>query len=109
MSDQRYFLCVCQYGHCRSVALARCLHSRKLNAVAVGTSTAGKETLRMLCIGAHRVLLLDDALAGSLPAEARGKTVSFHVGPDRWVNPYNQELAKILEGMVNAKAGELGL
>jgi hypothetical protein len=30
------YLCICQYGHCRSVALARVLHGYHINAVAMG-------------------------------------------------------------------------
>lgn len=35
------WLCLCQYGHSRSVALARLLHSRGIPAVAAGVWTGG--------------------------------------------------------------------
>jgi len=95
-------LCVCQYGHSRSVALARELHSRGVVAVACGVATAGSG-LRRLAEWATHVALLDDALRGSIPAEAVSKLVSFHVGPDRWVNPYHPELRSILADMVDAR------
>lgn len=99
-------LCVCQYGHSRSVALARELHSRGVAAVACGVATAGS-ALPTLAEWATVVALLDDALRGSIPASAASKLMSFHVGPDRWVNPYNAELRSILADMVDAKLGTI--
>ena len=95
-------LCVCQYGHSRSVALARALHARKVPAVACGVATAGS-ALATLTAWAEHVLLLDDALRGAIPVADVGKVISFHVGPDRWVNPYNAELAAILSAMIDER------
>lgn len=100
------FLCVCQYGHSRSVALARRLHARHVPAIAAGVGTAGP-WFPQLCAWASHVLLLDDALRGSIPAEHAAKVVSFHVGPDRWVNPYHPELAELLERMVDERLPQL--
>lgn len=96
------FLCVCQYGHSRSVALARRLHARHVPAIACGVATAGP-WLFPLCDWASHVLLLDDALRGAIPAASVAKVVSFNVGPDRWVNPYHPELADVLEKMIDER------
>lgn len=95
-------LCVCQYGHSRSVALARQLHGRKVAAIACGVATAGP-WLFPLCDWASHVLLLDDALRGAIPAASVSKIVSFNVGPDRWVNPYHPELADLLAKMIDER------
>ena len=95
-----FILCVCQYGHSRSVALARALHARSYDAVAAGTATAGA-ALPILAEEATDIFLLDDALRGYIPKEFQGKIVSFHVGPDRWVNPYHPELRAILDAMLD--------
>lgn len=101
-SNALRFLCVCQYGHSRSVALARRLHARHVPAIACGVSTAGPWLIPLTDWASH-VLLLDDALRGAIPAAHGGKVVSFHVGPDRWVNPYHPELAALLETMIDQR------
>lgn len=101
-SEALRFLCVCQYGHSRSVALARRLHSRHVPAIACGVATAGPWLPSLLGWASH-VLLLDDALRGAIPVEHAAKVVSFHVGPDRWVNPYHPELAALLEAMIDQR------
>lgn len=98
MSDK--ILCLCQYGHSRSVALAREFHGRNIAAVAMGVGTAGP-WLDAACEAATAICLLDDALIGAIAERHRHKVTSFHVGADRWVNPYHPELAAILRPMVS--------
>lgn len=102
-----FLLCVCQYGHSRSVALARALHARGYSAVAAGTATAGA-ALAVLAEEAERILLLDEALRGAIPPKYHDKIISFHVGPDKWVNPYHPELRMILDTMLNGRFPPIG-
>lgn len=98
------YLCVCQYGHSRSVALARVLHGCRQTAVACGHATAGT-ALPVLCGWADKILILDDGFRGHIPKEHWHKVVSMHVGPDRWVNPYHPELNAMLTEMVEKRLG----
>lgn len=87
------FLCICQAGHSRSVALARALHARQYQAVAIGCQTS-PDAIAPLAEWADMVFLIDCPLE-RIPAPLRGKCVDFYIGPDRWVNPYHPELAEI--------------
>ena len=93
------FLCVCQYGHSRSVALCRVLHSRGIGAVAVGVGTNGG-AIAPLAEWADVIAVLQPAFASHVPEAHRHKIADFDVGPDRWSNPYNQELLDILREKV---------
>ena len=95
------FLCVCQYGHSRSVALTRVLHGRGYHAVAVGVGTAGT-AFPVLCGFADTILLLDKQLIPYVAPWA-GKVTLMDVGPDVWSNPYNADLLDLLGGMVDDK------
>lgn len=99
-----FFLCVCQYGHSRSVALCRALHARNMRAVAAGTATAGI-ALALLAEESQSIFLLDDSLRDKIPKEYQHKIVSFHVGADRWVNPYHPELRDILDKKLDLHFG----
>lgn len=93
------YLCICQYGHSRSVALARVLHSFKQEAIAAGVGTSGA-WLETLCHHADRILILETTFLNYIPKLHQWKVMPFHVGPDRWVNPYNPELNAMLRDMV---------
>lgn len=95
-------LCVCQYGHSRSVAACRAFHARGVPTVACGVATSGS-ALTVLAEWADRICVLDDALSGAIPLTYRDKIVSLHVGPDRWVNPYNAELREIIETLIDER------
>ncbi len=92
-------LCICTYGHSRSVALTRILHELKHPAVAIGYSTSGDAAVP-LSQWADVIALLSPEARCCIPAEHARKIVDFNVGPDRWSNPYNQELLGILGKMV---------
>lgn len=54
--------------------------------------------MERLCDWADVVALLCETMVEAIPTEHRHKvTTHFAVGPDRWSNPYNQELLSILE------------
>lgn len=94
------WLCICQWGHSRSVALARVLHGRGEAAVAIGAGSSG-DAIIPLSAWADRIALLEPGFKRYVPEEHWHKVVNFNVGPDRWSNPYNQELLAILSKMVD--------
>jgi hypothetical protein len=98
-----FFLCVCQYGHSRSVALAREFHKRGFNAVAVGVGTAGKEAIAALSEQAIRICVLEPHYENAIPVEDRNRVWVFNVGRDKWSNPYSPELAGILSKMLDER------
>jgi hypothetical protein len=101
------WLCVCQYGHSRSVALARVLHGCGETAVAIGWHTSGN-AIGTLGEWADRIIVLQADFARFVPHQYRQKLVAaelFDVGPDRWVNPYHTELNAILRERVQIHLG----
>jgi predicted protein tyrosine phosphatase len=103
-NPQDKYLCICAYGHSRSVCLTRVLHELDRVAVAIGWSTAG-DALPRLCEWADKILVIDQHANHRIPQEHKGKVVNFDVGPDRWVNPYSQDLHTIFKKMVQEKLG----
>lgn len=93
--DRRKFVCICSWGHCRSVALAKLLHERGHDAVAIGTQRSGTAAA-LLCEWADIICTLQPQFAEVVPAAHRGKIVCLDVGPDVWSNPYNQDLRQLL-------------
>ncbi len=102
--DKPLYLCVCRYGHSRSVALCRVLHAKGQQAIAVGWMT-GHEWLPLLCNNANKILLLERKDINLIPVEYREKVMEFHVGPDVWSNPYDKALYTLLEQMVKERLG----
>lgn len=99
-NEGRRWLCVCTYGHSRSVALVRELHHHGIPAVACGHATAG-DGLYTLSGWADVIALVAGEGLTRIPENCRHKVVSFDVGPDRWSNPYNAELAGIMRDKLN--------
>lgn len=96
------YLCICQWGHSRSVALTRVLHGKGQQAVAVGWA-GGSTAIDTLSKWADKILVLESSFASYVPENQRHKVVDFHVGVDRWSNPYNQDLLNLLKGMVEER------
>lgn len=94
------YLCVCQYGHSRSVACARGLHGRGVVAVACGWMTAGS-ALPVLCEWADKIIVLCGHAPSRIPTKFHAKLVTFPVGSDKWSNPYHPELQQVIEGMIS--------
>lgn len=90
------YLCICQYGHSRSVAMCRELHRRKLEAVACGYGTA-PSAIAVLGEWADRILILASEYTIRLPElkHLQQKVIYVPIGPDKWSNPYHPELAEI--------------
>lgn len=100
------FLCICQYGHSRSVALCRVLHGKGFPAVAAGFGTSG-DAIAVLSEWADVVALMTPEGVYQIPTEQRHKiTKAFEIGPDKWSNPYNQELLAILKEKVETFLNE---
>lgn len=93
MSETRW-LCICHYGHSRSVALARVLHGQKLPAVAAGWTSSG-DALTTLSAWADIIALMTPDGLAKIPPEHRHKVHDFNIGPDAWSNPYHPELLAI--------------
>lgn len=89
------FLCICQCGHSRSVAMTRVLHHLGYPAVAIGAEHSG-DAINQLAPWADKIIVMELRFAGFVPSHLRDRVVVFDVGPDRWSNPYNQELLGIL-------------
>ncbi len=100
------FLCICQWGHSRSVALCRVLHGLGHGAVAIGECSNGG-AIHPLSEWADKILVLQPMFADAVPQQHRVKIIDFDVGPDRWSNPYNQELLEILRQMVTLNLPDL--
>jgi len=93
------FLCICQYGHSRSVALARVLHGRGHQAVPVGAGTS-PAAIPLLADWADHIVIVQPQFLSAVPAAYHKRTKLFDVGRDRWSNPYNTELLDIFTKMV---------
>lgn len=94
------FLCVCQYGHSRSAALVRILHGLKMAAVCIGYETDYGDVSIPLSEWADTIFLFCPEALDIIPSEHHSKVVDFNIGPDKWSNPYNQELLKIVRDKV---------
>lgn len=92
MSMSSKFLCICTYGHSRSVAMARVLHHNSLQAVAMGTATAGQQAFDLMTDWADVILLAEAWHIGSVPRKNHPKVVDLKIGEDKWSNPYNADL-----------------
>lgn len=94
------FLCICQYGHSRSVALARLLHGLGHEAVAIGHATA-PSSLPALGAWAKWVLVVDKGAWGRVrQCGLDAKAFDFDIGPDRWQNPYSPEMKNLFMGLM---------
>ena len=91
-------LCICQYGHSRSAALAQVFHHLGHAAVAIGVGTSG-DAVFPLAEWADRIFVLQPAYANHVPSKFASKVRVFDVGPDIWSNPYSQDLQFILTKM----------
>ena len=97
---KKKFLTICYHGHCRSVACARELHGRGHQAVPVGAHTS-PGAVPLLGDWADHIILMQPGFVSVVPQALLNKVKVFDVGPDRWVNPYHPELAKMVKGMVD--------
>ena len=94
------FLCVCDGGNVRSVALAFVLHEQMNHeAIPVGRLRVSKDTMSMLCTWADVVVILQPHMDESIPKKFKNKLLCVDVGPDRygiWIHP--ELLPQVQEG-----------
>lgn len=100
-------LCMCRYGHSRSVALARALHEKGHEAVAVGWMTAGNAAIETLSHWADSIAVVDHGGDREIPSTCSRKVSDFDAGPDRWSNPYHPELFSIMRAKVAEKTADV--
>lgn len=96
------FLCVCQWGHSRSVAMVRALHAKGHSALATGVQSGG-DAIPLLSQWADKIIVMQPHFAESILIQYRHKIEICDVGPDRWVNPYHPELGQIATDFVASK------
>lgn len=97
-------LCICTYGHSRSVGACRVLHKHGHEAVAAGAST-GSTAIPVLAEWADKIVcMVPEGVYLIKTVENLAKVVECDIGPDRWSNPYNQEMLAIIEDRLK-KAG----
>jgi galactitol-specific phosphotransferase system IIB component len=98
-------LCVCNKGECRSVGARMCLNERGYtNVIAIGVTNTSMKTLAMLWNWADLILLAKPTHNVFFPISDKVYT-KFTIGEDRWQDPYNKELHKI----INKKLDLVGL
>ena len=100
---KKKFLCVCQGGNCRSVALAQQLKEAGQDAVAVGWMYASWSTIELLSSWADYVVFMqpwDPAEIFSGPWRFSEKKRVVDVGPDKWFVAQNPELNEIIRPFV---------
>ena len=98
------FLCVCEGGNCRSVALAQQLKERGHDAVAVGWRYNSPEVIVMLALWADTVVFLQDfpnPYGIWILEEHRQKVRILDVGPDRWYVAQHPELNDIIRAKLS--------
>lgn len=100
---KRRFLCICQGGNVRSVALAFLLkYMGEQDAIAASAEKNTEDTLTMLWDWADYVIVLAENVLPFLPkAVTTGrKFVMVDVGPDRWGTALHPELLGLLKPVV---------
>jgi predicted protein tyrosine phosphatase len=94
------FLCVCEGGNVRSVALAFVLkefHNR--DAIACGWRFAENDTLEILCKWADAIVVMQPHFKDKLPEAYREKALVVDVGPDRFGSPFHPDLYEFLKNV----------
>lgn len=94
------FLCVCDYGQVRSVALARLLQMNDHEAIPVGVCTLNETSFNYFAHWADKIVDLTTQgfhWIDQYLFPLKSKYVRLDIGIDRWGNPFNEELEKILE------------
>ena len=93
---------VCQWGHCRSVAMARHLHGLNIKAVPCGVVAASFVQIQSLASVSHAIVCMQPDYADfirNVVGIQHHRLLVFDVGPDRWVNPYHAELQLLVKDL----------
>jgi predicted protein tyrosine phosphatase len=94
------FLCICEGGNVRSVALAFVLknfHNR--DALACGWRFTELATLKMLCKWAEAIVLMQREFIDKVPKKYHKDLLIVDVGPDRYGTPFHPELHEFLKNV----------
>jgi hypothetical protein len=92
------FLCVCEGGVNRSVALAfvlKAIHGH--DALATGWRWTSPETMQVLCQWADHIFVMQGEFREKIPADYREKVLVADVGPDVYGFPLNPTLQGVLQ------------
>lgn len=93
------FLCICQWGHSRSVAMAKTLQEKYGHqAIACGVSGA-ESALIPLSEWADHILVMQPHYKDYVPYYQHDKVLITDVGRDRWSNPYSIELLELCRNL----------
>ncbi len=98
-------LILCDQGNNRSVQFAHLLKYWGNDCIAAGTETNSKETLKMLCNWADKIILTSHLIEGGvieLGSQPVGKIVVFDVGPDTYPRPFNPVLHAMAKHILEA-------
>lgn len=99
------FLCVCQGGNCRSVAMACALKENGQEALSVGWETATEKTLMMLLEWADAVVVMQENMIRRLQEKLGSdklnlrKILIVDVGPDIFGTPTHPSLLPYVRGI----------
>ena len=94
-------LCMCQYGHNRSVAMAYLLnHDGDNETLAIGWGAHSPALKAYLFAWAERIAVLEQAYLVHVPPEHRHKAFVVEVGPDVYGTPRSPELMRRLKELV---------
>lgn len=97
------FLALCNGGICRSVAMAGVLkYEHGKDALAASLDKNTEETLDFLMNWADRIVVMEEGLlVRILKPEHVAKTTLANVGFDRWENPMDADLLRIVNDKVS--------
>lgn len=96
-------LCLCNGGICRSVSMAGVLkYEYKKDALAASLDCNTPETLYLLMTWAQRIVVMETSLVVHIPPDQTEKLVIVNVGHDRWKNPMDDDLLRIINDRVRA-------
>jgi hypothetical protein len=100
------FLCICEMGSVRSVAMAIALKESWQEALAAGWRTSKEGTLKMLCDWADAIIVMQADIVPLLEGQmGKGgfdprKLVIVDVGPDIYGSPVHSQLINSLRSIV---------
>lgn len=93
------YLCICQWGHSRSVAMAKTLQEKYgQEAVACGVDGA-ESAIPVLGEWADYIFVMQPHFMDWVPEALRHKVVVTDVGYDKWSNPYHPELLALCRNL----------
>ena len=94
------FLCVCQDGNVRSVAMAYQLHNKHGHeAVPVGWKRLSKASLDLFCEWADRIVIMQAEYADKIGDAFKSKILIAEVGRDRYGCKWGRGLPELVAGI----------